>query len=196
MQPGFFYGCAANANDITPGPEEMKTRGEIMIRNQNGAPWLVGLAVWLLFWSGTVLAAASDRAVEALLGAEQAPEGVVFEIASGDSTSLEWALPRIQRYVKVLRDRFPGLEIAVVSHGREQFSLTEDKRESAPKVHQDVQRLVRDDSVPVHVCETYAEWNGVGAEQFPDYVQVAAEGPAQVRAYQELGYTLIKLRRP
>lgn len=168
-----------------------------MVRYEERSPWwLAGLGVWLLIWSATAQAAASDQAVNALLGAEQAPDGVVFEIASGDGTSLEWALPRIQGYVKALRERFPGIEIAVVSHGREQFSLTKDKRDSAPKIHQNVQRLVRDDSVPVHVCETYAEWNGVGAEQFPDYVQVAAEGPAQVRAYQELGYTLIKLRRP
>lgn len=143
-----------------------------------------------------VLGSASDRAVEALLAAEQAPEGVVFEIASGDPESLKWALPRIQGYVTRLRNRFPELEIAVVSHGREQFALTRDRRDSAPEVHNQVQGLVRDQNVPVHVCETYAEHHGVGAEQFPDYVQVAAAGPAQVRAYQELGYTLVKVRRP
>ena len=141
-------------------------------------------------------AAPSDAAVAALLAASEPPHGVVFEIASGDPRSLEWALPRIQGYVAELRARYPDLEIAVVSHGREQFALTNDKRSSEASVHGNVQRLVRDQNVPVHVCETYAEHHGAGAEQFPDYVQVAAAGPAQVRAYQELGYTLVRLRRP
>lgn len=154
--------------------------------------------IFLVFLSSlpAALAAPSDAAVAALLAASEPPQGVVFEIASGDPQSLDWALPRIQRYVAELRTRYPDLEIAIVSHGREQFALTNDNRKSEASVHGNVQRLVRDQNVPVHVCETYAEHHGVGAEQFPEYVQVAAAGPAQVRAYQELGYTLIRLRRP
>lgn len=158
---------------------------------------IVGITA-LALWALVVVAAQAHDAeeVEALLAAASPPHGVVFEIASGDPAALDWALPRIQRYVTVLRERFPDLEIAVVTHGREQFALTADRRADRAGVHQQVQRLVRDQDVPVHVCETYAERNGVSAEQFPEYVQVAAAGPAQVRAYRDLGYTLIRLRRP
>ena len=33
----------------------------------------------------------------------------------------------------------------------------------------------------------------LGAEHFPDYVDVAPTGPGQIRAYEELGYLLIEL---
>ena len=156
------------------------------------------IASLLALLSGAAVAGsqlASDSSVETLLASEQPPQGVVFEIASGDPRSLDWAIPRIQRYVKSLRDRFPDLEIAVVTHGREQFALTSDQQTSQGAVHDNVQSLVRDQNVPVHVCETYAEMNDVAAEQFPDYVQVAPAGPAQVRAYEDLGYSVIRLRR-
>jgi intracellular sulfur oxidation DsrE/DsrF family protein len=45
--------------------------------------------------------------------------------------------------------------------------------------------------VPLHVCETHANWYGVTAEDFPDYVNVAPSGPAQLAAYREMGYDLI-----
>lgn len=161
--------------------------------------WLLALA---LCGSSAFLALSyswaedGDASVARLLEATRSPAGVVFEIASGDPNSLDWAVPRIQEYVRRLRARFPELEIAVVSHGREQFALTRERASDKSRVHEQVQSLVQNDQVPVHVCETYAERHGVGAEQFPDYVQVAAAGPAQVRAYQELGYTVIRLRRP
>ncbi len=140
---------------------------------------------------------ADDAAdVQALLAAHTAPHGVVFEVASNDVNGLEWAMPRVQRYVSALRQRFPGVEVALVAHGREQFALTSEHRADRPALHNQVQELVRDQDVPVHVCQTYAERNSVSAEQFPAYVQVAAAGPAQVQAYRELGYTVIRLRPP
>lgn len=157
-------------------------------------PGVLAFALWMLF-TGAVRADDADE-VAALLAENDPPAGVVFEIASGDPRALEWAVPRIQRYVSELQLRFPGLELAVVTHGREQFALTSDKHASRKDVHQGVQSLVREQNVPVHVCETYAEQHGVSAEQFPDYVQVAPAGPAQVRAYRELGYQVIQLRRP
>ncbi len=138
---------------------------------------------------------ADDAAdVQALLNANTAPHGVVFEVASNDANGLVWAMPRVQRYVGALRERFPGLEIALVTHGREQFALTTQHLADRPALQNQIQQLVREQDVPVHVCETYAERNGVGAEQFPADVQVAAAGPAQVQAYRELGYTVIRLR--
>lgn len=55
------------------------------------------------------------------------------------------------------------------------------------------QQLVTNDNVPLHVCGTHASWRNVGEDEFPDYVDVAAAGPATINDYIALGYTLIKI---
>jgi len=121
----------------------------------------------------------------------ETPDGVVFElIGSEDSDYLPNGLKKIEVYKKQLQAKFPKLDIAVVSHGAEQFELTKDNVKTEKESHQRVQRLVAAD-VPVHICETHASWRGVTAEDFPDYINVSSQGPAQIRQYQELGYILI-----
>ena len=128
-----------------------------------------------------------------LLAQDKAPPGVVFEIVTGDAQALRWAIPEVSNYAKRLRERFPKLEIAVVTHGQEMFALQTDKRSATPKVHAEIEQLVKEQQIPVHVCETYAGWRGVGAEAFPDYINVAATGPAQIKNYMALDYVLIKI---
>jgi intracellular sulfur oxidation DsrE/DsrF family protein len=138
--------------------------------------------------------AASDRAeIDALLDRSDAPPGVVIEVVSG-ADALAWAVPRIQDYVVLLRERWPALDIAVVSHGREQFALMHQESQAQAAVHEGVKSLVNEQSVPVHVCGTYAGWRGIAAEDFPDYVDVAAAGPAQINDYRALGYELVVIR--
>ncbi|MBD3609539.1 MAG: DsrE family protein [Gammaproteobacteria bacterium] len=138
---------------------------------------------------------ASDKEeVAAILKLDAAPEGVVFEIIAR-SDGLSWAIPRISQHSEALREKFPGLPIAVVSHGNEQFALQTKFQQRNAKVHKQVQSLTQSD-IPLHVCGTFAGWRGVSEEEFPDYVDVAAEGPAQVRAYEELGYILVVLDEP
>ena len=121
-------------------------------------------------------------------------KSIVFEIVSGDSERLRWAIPAVQQYIRQLRQRFPELPIAVVSHGKEQFSLTRDKQKKYNKVHKGIQSLVKDSNVPVHVCGTYADWHNVDESEFPDYVDVAAAGPVQINDYRQLGYLLVKVK--
>ncbi len=160
------------------------------------APGSISPAV---FWRGLALLviglalcgnARATESVESLLAHSEAPFGVVFEIVEADEDALERILPEARRAVERLRARFPDLEFAVVSHGREEFALQSQYRDEYAEVHRAVQSLVADD-VPVHVCETHAGWYGVTAEDFPDYVDVAPTGPGQVRAYLDLGYDLI-----
>lgn len=110
---------------------------------------------------------------------------------TGASNSLQWALPEAQKYIKRLRKRFPDLEIAIVTHGNEQFALQAKNDKKYKKVHSLTQQLVKSDNVPIHVCGTYAGWRGVSEEEFPDYVDVTAAGPATINDYISLGYTLI-----
>ena len=140
-------------------------------------------------------AGTTDNAIQKILDNTQAPAGVVFEIASADADALQWAIPRIQQYSNALRKKFPKLEIAVVTHGREQFALQQDNEEEYRKVHESVKALSMKEDIPVHICQTFAAWNGVEPEEFPGYVTVSATGPQQVNDYIDLGYTLIRIRR-
>lgn len=146
-----------------------------------------------LFFISVSQASDSNQQVEDILSLKEAPSGIVFEIVTGSANSLEWALPEVQNHIKTLRARFPELEIAVVTHGDEQFALKTANNKKYNKVHSLTQQLVQKDHIPLHVCGTYAGWKNVGEEEFPDYVNVAAAGPATINDYIALGYTLIKI---
>lgn len=128
-----------------------------------------------------------------VLAMESAPHGVVFEIVSGRSDKLDQLIPQVQVYIKQLREKFTDLPIAVVSHGREQFALTTENSKQHLQVHNTVKSLVQDQDVSVHVCGTYASWNNVEEEAFPDYVNVSPAGPAQINDYLNLDYIHIEL---
>ena len=149
--------------------------------------WLAGLLA--------LVAAPGTRAetVEDLLTLEEAPPGVVFEIVCGDPGLLAEAIPKLRSDIAALRARFPGLPIVVMSHGKEQFALTHANARNNPELHAQAQDLVSDD-VTLQVCGTYASWHGMGPESFPNYVDVAASGPAQINDYRALDYVVI--RRP
>lgn len=131
--------------------------------------------------------------IESILERRDAPEGVVIEIVSGDRDLLDEAMPLARDYVTRLRARFPDLEIAVVTHGKEQFALTREHKQDHEQAHATVKELVSIAKVPVHICETYAGMNQIDASQFPDYVDVAPSGPAQINNYRELGYLVVRI---
>ena len=149
----------------------------------------LGLLVIGVAWCGN---ASATESIESLLARSEAPFGVVFEIVEADEDALERILPEARRAIERLRARFPDIEFAVVSHGREEFALQSRYRDEYEEVHRTVQSLVADD-VPVHVCETHAGWYGVTAADFPDYVDVAPTGPGQVAVYRDMGYDLVVL---
>lgn len=138
----------------------------------------------------TPLFASDKDNIAQILTKSETPDGVVFEVIGSDGDYLTSALDKIQDYKKQLQAKFPKLDIAVVSHGSEQFALTSDNAKKFKKAHNSVKRLVASD-VPVYICETHASWRDVTAEEFPEYISVASQGPAQIKQYQELGYTLV-----
>lgn len=144
-------------------------------------------------FSQAVLAENISHRIEDVLALKQAPSGIIFEIVTGAENSLKWALPQTKRYIKKLRHRFPKIDIAIVTHGNEQFALTKKNDKKYKKIHSLTQQLVQDENIPLHVCGTYAEMNNVGEEEFPDYVDVTAAGPATINDYISLGYVLIKI---
>ena len=156
---------------------------------------LLLLALAALVVLATLARASSDEEIAALIARDAPPEGVVFEIVSWDGDALEWAVPAVQRYTARLRKRFPGIAVAAVTHGNEMFSLRAEEGSARAPMHAQVKNLVQSDGVPLHVCGTFAKTRGTDPEAFPNYVDVAPSGPAQVRAYRELGYTLVVVTR-
>ncbi|EGV51365.1 DsrE family protein [endosymbiont of Riftia pachyptila] len=155
--------------------------------------WLTSLLISLMLLVGATAQAASG--IEQILALDEAPEGVVFEIAEDDDDDLGWAIPKTVKQIKRLRQRFPGLPVAVVTHGVEMFALKTEHREAFRPVHDAVQSLTQQQDVDLHVCGTHASWYNADESDFPDYVDVAPVGPVQIRQYQELGYILIRIER-
>ena len=147
-------------------------------------PAVLLLFPWLLM--GTALA--GSQTLERLLESPAAPAGVVFEIVDRDPQALELALPWVRQAAERLEERFPGLPMALVTHGQEMFALQEKDKERNAALHAQAQRLKQDKGIPVYVCETFAGWKGVAPEAFPSYVDVAPSGPAQVNNYLALDY--------
>ena len=159
----------------------------------------------LSFWIGLLALCGSVRAapvtLDELLARPAAPPGVVFEIVDRDPGALELALPWVRQASQKLKTRFPALPMALVTHGQEMFALQTSAREGNPAVHHIAETLSRE-GIPVHVCETYAGWRGVGAENFPAYIDVAPAGPTQIKNYEALDYVRLivpraaQLKRP
>jgi intracellular sulfur oxidation DsrE/DsrF family protein len=149
------------------------------------------LVIQFAFSSNAVYAMDEDQQVVAdILKYEEAPDGVVFELIGNEGDYLLNALEKVKNYKEQLHRKFPELDIALVSHGLEQFNLTRNNQIKARVAHDYVQQLVASE-VPVHVCETHASWRDVTPEDFPDYITVSTTGPAQINEYQELGYILV-----
>ena len=145
------------------------------------------LACWIGLLALIGTAAAAPVTLDALLARPVAPPGVVFEIVDRDPRALEVALPWVKQASEQLKARFPALPMALVTHGQEMFALQSGARAGNPAVHEMAETLSRD-GIPVHVCETFAGWRGVGAENFPAYIDVAPAGPAQIHNYEALDY--------
>jgi len=139
-----------------------------------------------LLFSGSV----SAKTVKEILALSEAPPGVVFEILAPNPQQWNRIQPRLMDAIESLRSTFPDLDIALVSHGNEQFALTTENENKFPLLHQGVRDL-GESGVDVHVCETFASWSNVTADAFPDYVDVAPSGPAQINNYVAMGYLLV-----
>jgi intracellular sulfur oxidation DsrE/DsrF family protein len=155
------------------------------------------LAVLTLCFFNLLPAFASNQEqVERIVNSQSPPFGVVFEIVEGSKTDLDWAIAEVKKYARQLRQRFPDIGIAVVSHGREEFALMKSEEKNYQQVHATVKSLVQDDAIPVHVCGTHASWYGKSEKDFPDYVDVTPAGPTQIANYVDMGYIKIVLQEP
>jgi intracellular sulfur oxidation DsrE/DsrF family protein len=146
------------------------------------------LLITLSILPATTLAASIDD----ILAMKEAPTGVVVEVIEPGAEALRQKMLKISDATRKIRQVFPELPIAVVSHGAEQFSLTSKNIKKHKSLESNVKQLVSDD-VDVHVCGTHASWYGVEPEDYPDYIDVSATGPAQINDYINTGYIMLDL---
>ncbi len=130
-----------------------------------------------------------------LFARQEAPPGVVVELIEWDSNSWQWATPLLIELRERLRQRFPETDLAIVSHGGEQFQLTRERRAEQPEALRQLQGLV-DDGVDLFVCGTHSSWRDVPADAYLEFVRVAPSGPARINDYIDLGYVPVRLDRP
>jgi intracellular sulfur oxidation DsrE/DsrF family protein len=130
--------------------------------------------------------------LDEILAMNESPVGVVVEVIEPGAIALEQTITAIGQAAVKIRQKFPDLPVAVVSHGVEQFFLTSTSIEQHQSLKSNVQKLVGDD-VDLHVCGTHASWRGVTPEEYPEYIDVSPAGPAQINDYLNLGYVMLDL---
>lgn len=138
-----------------------------------------------LFWSAAVL---GNDDLQSVFARDTAPPGVVFEIVDWEEEYLATAIPWLKQQIVALRNQYPGLNVAVVSHGREQFALLKDTEAAFPEIHSGARRLISDHDVKLELCLGHANMRGFSKSDFPEYVDIEASGPSQIAVYEALGY--------
>jgi hypothetical protein len=68
----------------------------------------------------------------------------------------------LERYVERLRQRYPELPVAVISHGDEVLAPQARNRHRYKRVHRIAEHLVKDLHILIQVCSTFAALNGIG----------------------------------
>lgn len=153
------------------------------------------LVVMCLSLSPHAHASTVTAEVDALIDAGTPPDGVVFELISGDPQTWQWATPLLRKLRNRLQKRYPGLDVVVVSHGSEQFQLLAEREGEQPQAIAGLRELAGE-GMHVHVCGVHSSWRNVSEDKYADFVDVSPSGPAQINDYRALGYHRIMLRKP
>lgn len=125
--------------------------------------------------------------LQEILTLQEAPAGVVVEIMKPDARALQEHLVEIRNAIDQIRRKYPGLPVALVSHGAEQFTLTSENSSKYKTLHKEIKALSKD-NIDVHVCGTHASWRGLTPEDYPEFIDVTHTGPAQINDYLNTGY--------
>jgi intracellular sulfur oxidation DsrE/DsrF family protein len=133
--------------------------------------------------------------VSQIIQSAEMPEGIVFELITFEEDAWQWVAPMLEALTTQLRQKFPEIEIALVSHGSEMFDLaTRENRHSQPEIKQ--LASISDSGVDIHVCGNFASYQQLGDDDFLKFVDVAPSAPTQLNDYLNLGFELIRLEKP
>lgn len=120
-------------------------------------------------------------------------QGVLLHTREYDEDAYMWVAPRLEYYISLLRGRYPGIPLIVISHGDEMRSLIKSNMINYPNIHQTIQQIVEKYQVDFQVCGAFAAYSGIDASEFPDYIQVIPSAPAAFTDHRELGFDLIEI---
>ena len=132
--------------------------------------------------------------VEQIIQSNTEPEGVVFEIETLDPKALEILTDYVISQIKLIKRAYPAVDVAVVSHGAEEFALQKSASSEYADVHNLFNNLVSTQGVSVHVCGAVGGLKQLTQEDFPDFVSYSASGLAQVNDYKALGYSVVVIK--
>jgi intracellular sulfur oxidation DsrE/DsrF family protein len=155
---------------------------------------LAGLCLAILICGEVIGASYRHQTVEQLLAADREPDGVVFELMAWEDNTWDWAAPMIESLSDRLREKYPAVDIALVSHGAELFDLALIQNNAQQPAIKMLESL-SENNLEVHVCGNYAGFKGLGVDDFLPFVDVAASGPAQLEDYIKLGFEHIVLEK-
>lgn len=173
-----------------------------LARWKNRSRWLLLLSSIVAFsLSGGTPPACAEDTSEAFpeLGEIQdlvrmkRPGGVVFVVMDHDTEAYEWVLPRLDRYIQIIRNKWPELPMAVLSHGDEIFSLLAANESKYSEFHRRIRALVREEGIDFQVCGAFAALSGVEESEFADFVEVVPSAPVQMSDYRLMGYRIVHL---
>lgn len=133
--------------------------------------------------------------VEKLLAQTSEPEGVVFDIETLDTQALSSLGTYVKQQIQLIKQKYPDVDIAVVSHGTEEFALQKQAASDNLELHSLFNQLANDNDVSIHVCGAVAGLKGLNREDFPDFVSYSESGMAQLNDYKALGYSVIKIQQ-
>ncbi|WP_428086941.1 DsrE family protein [Candidatus Thioglobus sp.] len=136
----------------------------------------------------------SHPVIDRLIAQNSEPEGIVFELVAYDRHAWSWAAPKISQLSAQLKAKYPKVDIAIISHGNEQFQLSVKNAKKNQHSTALLSKLVKD-GVDIYVCGVNSLWNNVPENSYIEEVSVATSGPAKINDYINLGYTLIKLNK-
>lgn len=160
--------------------------------------WLIRFVLTLLltsFLATPVLAQDTHPKVAEIVAANIAPEGVVFDIETLEQGALAELSDYIKWQIKTLKQAYPNVDIAVVSHGIEEYALQTSNQSKHEKLHSLFANLVEKDEVSVHVCGAVAGLKNLTQEDFPEFVSYSDSGMAQINDYKALGYQVIVIKQ-
>ena len=131
--------------------------------------------------------------IRKIIDATDPPDGVVFLVMDYDVEAYYWVLPRLERYVKMVREKWTDAPLAVISHGDEIISLLARNEEKYAPFHRRIRQLVENYRVDFQVCGAYAALSGVDESEFAGFVDVVPSAPSQITDYRQMDYRIISL---
>ncbi|WP_044409117.1 DsrE family protein [Thiomicrospira microaerophila] len=164
---------------------------------QSMSKWFITFWLVLFFMSYAIVQAASLHPdVQRMLAQDRMPSGVVIEVESLSKGAMTDNATFIQAQVDALKQRFPDLDVVIVSHGRELIELAKPKdNQPASTILSTFENMSNRQGVTVHVCAVVAGWEGKTDQDFAGFVDVSASGEAQINDYRALGYEVVIIER-